>query len=360
MPITRHGIQPTGLVSRQGCEEGSGKSTGSSSGQRPTGSTVAVAELKSYRVEDLSALAEAWNDCFAGEPNFVKVDDSDLRRCAFGQPCFDPAGVLVATAASRPVGFVHFGPRTSLWPEPGKRGTGGEEGQIRALVARTADGSVVRELLEAAEARLREAGARRFLLGPSWVQGAQFSYNGIAGAYEIPGVSPTREALLEAARESGYRVAAEYGTPEVDFSDREHLARLESVARELRERARKWDIKRRLGIIESRYFPKRMLVELHRGREVVATTAYGPWAEYVREHGRRLYGLTSVQVSAGWRGKGLGKLIVIEAMMAARDEGAEGAHLHVWRGNEPAWNLYHGALGFRPKYTWVTLEKQSG
>ena len=42
------------------------------------------------------------------------------------------------------------------------------------------------------------------------------------------------------------------------------------------------------------------------------------------------------------------------------DEGAEGAHLHVWRGNEPAWNLYHRALGFRPKYSWVTLEKRAG
>ena len=165
---------------------------------------------------------------------------------------------------------------------------------------------------------------------------------------------------MEAARESGYGVAAEYGTPEVDFSDREHLARLESMARDLRDRARKRGMERRLGIIESRYFPRRMLVELHHGREVVATTAYGPWAEYVREYGRRLYGLTSVQVSPGWRGEGLGKLIVIEAMMAAREQGAEGAHLHVWRGNEPAWNLYHRALGFRPKCSWVTLEKQAG
>ena len=319
-----------------------------------------MAEVRSYRVGDLPALAEAWNDCFAGEPNFVNVDDSDLRRRAFGQASFDPGGVLVATVGSQTEGFVHFGPRTSLLPEAGKRGAGREEGQIRALVARKSDGSVVRELLEAAEARLREAGARRFVLGPSWVQGAQFLYNGIAGAYEIPGVSPTREALMEAARESGYGVAAEYGTPEVDFSDREHLARLESMARELRERARKRGMERRLGIIESRYFPRRRLVELHRGREVIATTAYGPWAEYVREYGRRLYGLTSVQVSAGWRGEGLGKLIVIEAMMAAREQGAEGAHLHVWRGNEPAWNLYHRALGFRPKCSWVTLEKKAG
>ena len=68
-----------------------------------------------------------------------------------------------------------------------------------------------------------------------------------------------------------------------------------------------------------------MLVELHRGPEVVATTAYGPWEEYVREYGRRLYGLTSVQVAPGWRGEGLGKLIVIEAMMAALDGAIQAA-----------------------------------
>jgi len=319
-----------------------------------------VAELRSYRVEDLRELSEVWNDCLGGGPGFVRVDECDLRRCAFGQYCFDAAGVLVATAGSRPVGFVHFGPRMAMWPASARGGAEREEGQIRALVARESEGALMRELLAAAEARLREAGARRVLLGPSWVKGGQFFYNGIAGAYEIPGVSPTREGLMAAAREGGYRVSAEYGTPEVDFSDGEHLSRLEGMAEDLWARARNWGMKRRLGAVESPYFPKRMLVELHRGHEVVATTAYGPWVEYIREYGRRLCGLTSVQVAPDWRGKGLGKLIVIEAMLAARDEGADGAHLHVWRGNETAWNLYHRALGFRRRDNWVTLAKQLG
>jgi len=315
-----------------------------------------VAELRGYRVGDLPGLAEAWNDCFAGEPNFVKVDDSDLRRCAFDQASFDPSGVLVATSRSRAIGFVHFGPRINLWPEPRKR----EEAQIYVVVAPKSEGSLVRELLDAGEARPREAGARRVVLGPSWVYGAQPYYNGIAGAYEIPGLSPTRETLMEAARESGYGIAAEYGTPEVDFSNREHLASLESMAQDLRERARTWGMKRRVRSIESSFFPGRRLAEFCRGGEIVATTAYGPWLEYAREYGRRLYGLTSVQVHPRWRGKGLGKLIVIEAIMAAREEGADGVHLHVWRENEAAWNLYHCALGFRPKCSWVTLEKQVG
>jgi ribosomal protein S18 acetylase RimI-like enzyme len=55
---------------------------------------------------------------------------------------------------------------------------------------------------------------------------------------------------------------------------------------------------------------------------------------------------------------GLGKLVMVLAMEAAAREGAQAIHLHVYRDNKPAWNLYHRALGFQPKYTWVTLAKE--
>jgi ribosomal protein S18 acetylase RimI-like enzyme len=166
--------------------------------------------------------------------------------------------------------------------------------------------------------------------------------------------------VIAVAERRGYALVAECGTPELDLSRPEPLAHLSEAARELRARARGWGLKLSSRPIELRFFPRRISVELVRGREVVATTAYGVWPEYVRQYGRRLHGLTSVQVAPGWRGKGLGKLIVIEAMEAAIGDGAEAVHLHVWRGNEPAWNLYHRALGFQPRYSWVTLEKTLG
>ena len=85
--------------------------------------------------------------------------------------------------------------------------------------------------------------------------------------------------------------------------------------------------------------------------------AYGPWEEYTRQYRRKLFGITSVQVDPAWRGRGLGKLVMILATEAAREAGAEALHLHVYRANEAAWNLYHRALGFRPKWRWVTLAK---
>jgi hypothetical protein len=325
-----------------------------------------MVELGEYRSEDLPGLVEAWNNCLRGGPNFVAVDEMDLRRRAVGQPAFQASGLLVARTGGRVTGFVHFGPRLNSWEVSertarGERGGAGRdprEGQIYALVAPESERSLNDDLFAAAESRLVAAGARRILLGPSWVYGMQPFYNGMAGGYEIPGLSVTRESLVALAEARGYRRVAEYGTPELDLSGDDPLHHLADMTRELRGRACQWGLRTASRQLELRYFPRRLSVELVHGRQTVATTAYGIWPEYARQYRRRLYGLTSVQVAVGWRGRGLGKLIVIEAMEAAKRDGAEGVHLHVWRGNEAAWNLYHRALGFRPRYPWITMEKR--
>jgi ribosomal protein S18 acetylase RimI-like enzyme len=315
-------------------------------------------ELRGLRTEDVPLLADAWNECFADTPNFVRVDESDLRCRAFAQPGFGPKGVLVAAVRARVNGFVHFGPRTNLWSHPAERSVNPEEGQIYALVTSPSEADLAGALLAAAEERLGAGGAQRVLLGTSWVYGAQPYYNGIAGAYEIPGLSSTWRETLRIARERGYVSVAEYGTPEIDLSGGERPAVCGAALEQLRAQAREWGLRLEARPLESPFFPPRVSVELRRGRQIVATTAYGLWPEYFRHYGRRLYGLTSVHAAPRWRGKGLGKLILTEAVNAALRDGAEGVHLHVWRGNETAWNLYHRALGFRPTCGWVTLEKK--
>jgi ribosomal protein S18 acetylase RimI-like enzyme len=317
-----------------------------------------MSDLRQYRADDVPGLVEAWNACFAGGPNFVRVTEADLRWRVLGQPAFDGRGVVVARSGGAIVGFVHFGPRLDLWDEWGRGPRDAEEGHIHALVAPESERALAADLMGAAEARLVADGARRILLGPSWVYGVQPFYNGIAGAYEIPGLGATRESTIAVARERGFEQVAEYGTPELDLSGPEPLRHLADAAIRLRALAREWGMGLSSRPIELRFFPRRISVELVRGPEIVAATAYGQWPEYIRDYRRRLYGITSVQVSPNWRGKGLGKLIMIEAMEAARKDGAEGVHLHVWRGNEPAWNLYHRALGFQPRYSWITLEKK--
>jgi ribosomal protein S18 acetylase RimI-like enzyme len=316
-----------------------------------------MTELQAYREGHLPGLADAWNRAFVRKPNFVRVGEADLRRHVTHQDSFDPATLLVACSNDRVLGFVHFGPRANFWYHASQRRTNPAEGHIYVVVAPESDRPLLRDLLTAGVGHLADAGARRVLLGPSWVYGAQPFYNGIAGAYEFPGLSDGRRSLIEIAAEAGFVPLAEYATPEIDFSDREHLAALRAIAQELQPRAREWRLRLRSRPIVSSFFAGRTAAELSLGAETIATTAYGPWTEYAREYGRQLFGITSVQVAPRWRGKGLGKLIMIRAMEAAMKEGAEAVHLHVWRGNEVAWNLYHRALGFQPKYRWVTLVK---
>ena len=355
-----HGIQPKRVVSSSSPRRSARPPYRTAPVPPPPtkGVSCFIVKLRTYEPSDLPHLAEVWNDCFSGGPNFVRLDEADLRRRVIEQPSFDPTCLLVAGHGAQVLGFAHFGPRTNLWTRPADRRVDREEGHIYVVVADPSDRPLLRDLLAAAAERLTEAGARRLLLGPSWVYGTQPFYNGIAGAYETPGLSAARGDLLELAGESGFAPLAEYGTPELHLSDGGHLTALRERASRLWERSGESELRGRARPLPSPFFPGRNSVELVRGHGVVAAAAYGPWPEYAREHGRSLFGITSVQVAPGWRGRGLAKLIVIQALEAALKAGAEALHLHVWRGNKPAWNLYHRALGFRPRFTWLTLAKQ--
>ena len=313
--------------------------------------------LREFRRADLPGLATLWNAVFTGRPGYVTVTEDDLARRVVDQISFDPRGLLVACHNEGPLGFVHFGPRTNLWSELRARRPDPSEGHVYALVAPESDRPLLSSLLQAAVARLSQGGASRVLLGPSWIYGSQPFYNGIAGSYEIPGLSPRREALVEEAAAQGFSPIACYGTPTLDLTDPGRLASLRDQLRGLRDGARQWGLQERALSLKASFFFDRRAVALARGREMVAMTAYGVWHEHFRETGRRLYGITSVQVAEEWRGRGLGKLVMLLAMEAALKDGAHGLHLHVYRDNQIAWNLYHRALRFAAGPEWFTLEK---
>jgi ribosomal protein S18 acetylase RimI-like enzyme len=296
----------------------------------------------------------------ASGSNFVRLAEADIGRRVTDQPSFDPSGLMLALRKEKVVGFVHFGFRTNAWFGLSERQIDYGEGHVYALVAPPGDRSLLETLLERALSALSKEGARRVLLSPSWLHGSQPFYNGIAGAYETPGLDATRREVRELASAWGFSPIAEYGTPELDLADRAHVRELGEQAAALWERAREWGLERYEHPADSAFFPGRRAVELARGRETVATAAYGPWEEYSREYGRRMFGITGVEVAPRWRRRSLGKLVMIMALEAAAGAGAERAHLHVFRQNKPAWELYHRALGFRPTFTWLTLAKGPG
>jgi ribosomal protein S18 acetylase RimI-like enzyme len=298
----------------------------------------------------------------AGEPGLVRVTEGDLQRRVMDQPSFSAADVLVAVRGEEVVGFAHVGPRTNFWSCLSERKEDRTEGHIYALVAEPADGPLTRLLLEAAMERLARAGARQVLLYPTNLHGTVPFYNGIAGAFEVPGLSTGRTELQNEATAFGFSIAARYATSELDLSDRAHVSSLVEEGSRLWEPAVGRGIRERRGTIEWAGLPTRCAVDLTRnallrGPRLIARAAYAPWEEYSRQHGRQVFGISAVRVIARWRGRGLGKLVVIRAMQAAIEAGAEMLHLLVDRSNEPAWNLYHRSLGFQPRHDWVTLAK---
>jgi ribosomal protein S18 acetylase RimI-like enzyme len=315
-----------------------------------------VIAFRPFQRSDSDALARAWDRCARSQPNPIPCRAEELQGRVFEQAPFDAQGLIVAAQGEELAGFVHFGPRLDLWLREGAAALS-EEGQIRLLATPDTEEGLARDLLGQAEEQLLAAGAQRILLGPSWVQGGQPFWNGIAGAYEIPGLSVLGSAGYRVARELGYTQFAEYGTPELSLTA-ESVAQLASEARAGWVTARGWGIQVHERRITSPFFPPRRLVELLRGRRTVATAAYGEWPEYERHYRRKLLGITSVQVAPSWRGKGLGKLVMQECLLACYRAGAAAAHLHVWRENEVAWNLYHRALGFQPGPTWVTMVRE--
>jgi len=317
-------------------------------------------KLLTFRAAHLKGMAEVWNEAFAGGPNFVHLTEADFRRRVTEQPSFDPANLLVALRDGRVAGFTHFGFRSNLWHHLRDRRLDPTEGQVYVLVAPPGECQTMERLLDTAIERLAQGGARRVLLGPSWVFGAQPFYNGIAGAYEIPGLDPSREELVRLAANQGFTEIARYGTPELDLSDAAQLSDLRLQMATLEERAREWGLRRRIASLGSVFLAERHAVLLSQGSWDVAMAAFGLWYEYQREYGRRLFGITSVQVAEEWRGKGLGKLVMLAAMETAAAAGAEALHLHVHEANRTAWRLYHEALGFQPKCAWVTLARRLG
>ncbi len=202
-----------------------------------------VISLRTYCPEDLPALVALWNRCLVGTPNFIPLTEREFSERVVRAPGFRPELMLLAAEQEELVGYVHYGPRLEMW-ENGSLQTAPEEGHIYALVAPRENLPLQRALLEEATLRLADLGAGRVPFYPSWVCGTQSMYNGVAGAYEMPGLSDTRQELLEVAEGQGFARIAEYGTPELSLTD--------PVAEALRRQAREelWEAARALGLRE--------------------------------------------------------------------------------------------------------------
>src|SRR5437588_12145086 len=83
-----------------------------------------VIHYRTFRNTDPPALVDLWNDCFVERGAAPLRGTTLLEYFILAKPYFDPAGLVLATAADRPIGFAlaGFGPNadgTRLDPATG-------------------------------------------------------------------------------------------------------------------------------------------------------------------------------------------------------------------------------------------------
>jgi ribosomal protein S18 acetylase RimI-like enzyme len=123
-----------------------------------------VIQYRTFRNGDPPALMDLWNSCFVGRGAAFLRGSTLFDYFILAKPYFDPAGLILALAEGRPVGFVlgGFGPDqtgTTVDPRAGVICTVG----VLPAYRRQGIGS---ELLRRGEEYLRGRGALRLFAGP--------------------------------------------------------------------------------------------------------------------------------------------------------------------------------------------------
>jgi ribosomal protein S18 acetylase RimI-like enzyme len=123
-----------------------------------------VFQYRNYRNGDPPGLVDLWNTCFTGRGAAFLRGSTLLDYFTLSKPYFDPAGLILAIANGRTVGFAHsgFGPDASGTALDTSTGV---VCAIGVLPAHRRQG-VGTELLRRCEEFLRSRGARRILAGP--------------------------------------------------------------------------------------------------------------------------------------------------------------------------------------------------
>src|SRR5262249_22259395 len=140
--------------------------------------------FRSFRNSDPPHLAEVWRTR-AGLRGYVQpMTTTLLERMVLSKPYFDPAGVTLAMADNRAVGFAHaaFGPSDDESAVSYDLGA-----SILTIVSpRPDEATIAAELIARSEAYLRRLGAKVIYGGG--IRPLNAFYVGLYGGSELPGI----------------------------------------------------------------------------------------------------------------------------------------------------------------------------
>jgi len=303
-----------------------------------------VIQYRTFRNFDPPVVNDLWNACFSDPGAAILRSPTLLEYFTFAKPYFDPAGLHLALADGRPIGFAHAG----FGPAPDGRAldyTTGVLCTIGVLPSYRGQGIGTR-LLTLSEEYLRNRGAQEFFAGPL-APANPFSFALYGGSQSI-GFLDSSTGARSFFESSGY------SCQDASLVYRCDLDRLPAVVDgrfpTLRQRYEiillprhglTWYQECVLGPIELHDFHLRDKVT---GRQVAKVClwemeTFGPrWNQHA-------VGILEAETAADVRKQGLAKFLLAMLLRHLHEQFFTLAEIHVPEGNEPAKRLLV-ALGF--------------
>lgn len=277
-------------------------------------------EYRSFRNADPPQLVKLWDECGLGRGAVKGMSSDAFEYLVYGQPYFDPRGLIVAHVGKRVVGFAHAG----FGANAAQRGLDRTSGVICAVLVHPEfrRQGIGRTLMAEAEKYLRSAGAVHITAG----QAAPLDpfYLGLYGGSRLPGFLESDAAAAPFLGALGYRAGARKLVFQRDITLKQDPVdfRLAAVRRSVqflvtdKPEAATWWWVARYGRFETYRF---MLMPASNGSPVAQVTGFG-LDLYVHTWQQRCVGLTDLWVAEAVRRKAYCKALLLEVFRRLRSE----------------------------------------
>lgn len=314
---------------------------------------------RTFQNTDPPIVASIWRSQ-RGQPGLLQPVSIDLfEQFVFGKLYFDYAGLILAFADDRPVGFVHagFGPT----PEGDRLAT--DQGVICMLLVEPDCGcspdEVAAGLLRESEAYLERCGAKSILGGA--VEPAVPFYQGMYGGCMLPGVLESDVATRGLYQSHGYKEVGRTLLLSLDLSafrapiDRQQMQfrRRMIVEAKADPASHSWWEACTTGDFELLRFD----VTARGSSTIVASAVFREMAPGGVLQAGRTMGLLDVHVEPSERRQGLGTFTLAEAFRLLVSQGVQTIEAQVAQQNVACQALFR-KLGFTQTQEAIVFRKQ--
>ncbi len=315
-------------------------------------------QFQSFRNTDPPRLAEFWAMHTPTCGLASTVTPTILETYVFSKPYFHRDDFIIAEEDRKIRGFVHvgFGPneeRTDVCTELATT--------CMLQVARDADfHSIARPLLERAEARMKQRGAKVMYAGS--VAPLNPFYVGLTGDCEPPGIRASETQLIDLLESSGYREIDRAVILHQNLADfRVPIDRqLVQVKRKMRVEMDPaphpddwWD-----ACTHPPHDPTRFEIAPKHGGPAFGSIRFWFLEWYSQTRGRMTVGLNRLNVDPEHRNQGMATFLCVEALRHLQMHGVQQIETQTMIHNQAARRLYT-RLGFEEKNQSIVFRKDA-